>query len=269
VVSFRGFDVNFAELDRADYYDAVWSSADAIHYLGNDLWARACRRGCPPKKMKALIPPAIDTGFFQPAVRPQPSQLGTRERPLRILSVGRLEWKKGYEFALEAVSLLRQQGFAVEFHIVGGGDYLEAVAFCRKQLGLEDCVTLLGALSPDEVLRQMHWADVFLHAAVSEGFCNAVVEAQATGLPVVTSDADGLGENVEDGLTGFVAPRRDPRALAERLAVLAQDARIRGAMAENGPARVRERFQLDSQIQAFARLYRQTCFIAYSRGVIH
>jgi hypothetical protein len=51
--------------------------------------------------------------------------------------------------------------------------------------------------------------------------------------------------------------------------VLAQDARIRAAMAENGPARVRERFRLDSQIQAFARLYRQTCFIAYSRGVIH
>lgn len=265
VVSLRGFDLNFAELERPGYYKAVWAAADAIHCLGHDLWVRACSRGCPPTKLKVLIPPAIDISFFQPVERTQPARLGAADRPLRVLSVGRLEWKKGYEFALEAIALLRYWGIAVEFHIVGGGDHLEAVAFCRRQFGLEDCVSLLGALPAEGVLREMHWADVFLHAAVSEGFCNAVIEAQATGLPVVTSDADGLAENVEDGVTGFVTPRRDPRAMAERLAWLAEDGRLRAAMAENGPARVRQRFRLDSQIAAFVRLYRQTCFIAFSR----
>ncbi len=103
----------------------------------------------------------------------------------------------------------------------------------------------------------MNWADVFLHASVSEGFCNAVLEAQAMRLPVVTSDADGLPENVDDGRTGFVVPRRDPAALAEKLAVLAGDAALRREMGEAGRARVEHCFSLPRQIADFDRFYRE------------
>ena len=102
VISFRGYDLNFSGLDNPDYYTKVWRSADALHLLGSDLWQRAVRRGCPPDKLHALIPPAIDSTLFTPPARAR-VDVGTPERPLRILSVGRLEWKKGYEFALQAV----------------------------------------------------------------------------------------------------------------------------------------------------------------------
>ncbi|MGQ9525954.1 MAG: glycosyltransferase family 4 protein, partial [Armatimonadota bacterium] len=181
--------------------------------------------------------------------------LGTESRPLRILSVGRLEWKKGYEYALQAAKLLRDKGVRWTYRIVGAGEYLEAIAFCRHQLGLKDCVQLVGAVSHDQVLEQMRWADVFLHAAVSEGFCNAVLEAQASGLPVVCSDAGGLAENVADGETGFVVPRRDPKAIADRLELLAANPCLRQTMADAGRKRVASRFRIEAQIDSFERLY--------------
>lgn len=257
IVSFRGYDLNYVGLEDPQYYRAVWDHADALHLLGEDLWKRAQRRGCPSEKLYALIPPAIDTGFFDPGGRSHSEQTGTSERPLRILSVGRLDWRKGYEYALQAVRLLKEYGICCEYRIVGDGDYLEAIAFARYQLGLEKVVHLLGAQPREEVRKQMLWADVFLHAAVSEGFCNAVIEAQAMKLPVVCTDAGGLPENVADGETGFVVPRRNPKALAEKLMLLAKDVSLRQQMGEKGRKRVLTKFRLDAQIAAFERLYCQ------------
>lgn len=257
VVSFRGYDLNYVGLEDPNYYQEVWEHADALHLLGRDLWQRAQRRGCPPEKLHALIPPAIDAEFFDPNERCHSELAGTLERPLRILSVGRLDWRKGYEYALQAIRFLRDMGIYCEYRIVGDGNYLEPIAFARYQLGLEGVVHLLGAQPREEVRKQMLWADVFLHAAVSEGFCNAVMEAQAMKLPVVCTDAGGLPENVADGETGFVVPRRNPKALAEKLELLAENPSLRQQMGEAGRKRVLTKFRLDEQITAFEQLYRQ------------
>jgi colanic acid/amylovoran biosynthesis glycosyltransferase len=256
-VSFRGFDLNFAGLEDPRYYEEVFRDADLIHCLGEDLWRRAMRRGCPPDKEHVLIPPAIDVAFFDPGERPAAPAVGTPDRPLRILSVGRLEWKKGYEDALEAVHRLRLAGTSVEYRIAGEGSYLDATAYARHEMGLEDSVSFLGPLPPAAVKREMLWADVFLHAAVSEGFCNVVIEAQAMKLPVVCTDADGLPENVSEGETGFVVPRRDPDAMALRISGLAADPSLRERMGRAGRRRVEKNFRIDDQIVAFDRAYKR------------
>jgi colanic acid/amylovoran biosynthesis glycosyltransferase len=92
---------------------------------------------------------------------------------------------------------------------------------------------------------------------VSEGFCNAVLEAQAMQLPVVASDADGLPENVAHGQTGFIVPRRNPAALADKLALLAGDMELRRKMGAAGRARVEDCFTLPQQIAAFDRFFRE------------
>ena len=258
VVSFRGLDLNFAGLESGaeeDFFRHVWRQADALHFLGHDLWRRAQQRGCPVDKRHALIPPAVDTDFFDPASFPGRGGASGTARPLRILSVARLDSKKGYEFALEAVRLLHGRGVDCEYRIVGAGAYLEALAYARHQMGLEGKVHFLGALPPEGVREEMAEADVLLHAAVSEGFCNAVLEAQAMALPVVSSDAGGLPENVADGRTGFVVPRRDAQAMADRLERLAQDRGLRQTLGAAGRRRVVESFQLHQQVAAFERLY--------------
>jgi colanic acid/amylovoran biosynthesis glycosyltransferase len=257
VVSFRGYDLNFTGLEDPGFYQEVWAKAHGLHLLGSDLWRRAQRRGCPPEKLHALIPPAIDTGMFNPAMRANDSKVDNSERPLGLLSVGRLEWKKGYEYALQAVKLLVDQGILCEYRILGGGHYLGPLAFACHQLGLEGIVEFLGVVSHQEVKEQMLWADTFLHAAVSEGFCNAVLEAQAMMLPVVCTDADGLPENVVNGETGFVVPRRNPQALAEKVALLARNPELRQHLGQAGRQRVLNHFQLPHQVQAFEQFYQE------------
>jgi colanic acid/amylovoran biosynthesis glycosyltransferase len=252
VVSFRGYDLNYVGLDARDYYKEVFEKADVIHLLGEDLWKRAQKRGCNPAKNHVLIPPAIDTTLFQPG-----EGAAVRNGKVRIISVGRLEWKKGYPDALLAIRSLQDQGVACEYRIIGEGKYFEALSFMRHLLGLEDSVSFLPSNNQDKVREELLNADIFLHSAVSEGFCNAVIEAQAMKLPVVCSDADGLSENVANGVTGFVVSRRDSAALTEKLAVLARDSELRKRMGEAGRQRVLEHFRVQDQIAAFRKVYEQ------------
>jgi colanic acid/amylovoran biosynthesis glycosyltransferase len=254
--SFRGYDLSYVGLENPEFYRDVWQDADALHLLGEDLWQRAVSRGCPAEMPHVLIPPAIDISYFAGDPQERDTVTISPERPLRIVSVGRLKWVKGYEYALEAVAALREMGVPFEYHVVGGGDYLEALCFTRHQLNLEESVHFLGPRPHAVVIEEMLWADVFLHSAVSEGFCNAVLEAQAMQLPVVSSDADGLPENVQDGVTGLIVPRRNPVAAAESLACLAADPALRRTMGRAGRERVAHYFQLPDQIAAFNEFYR-------------
>jgi colanic acid/amylovoran biosynthesis glycosyltransferase len=255
-VSFRGYDLNYVGLDDPNHYKDVWAHADRVHLLGADLWVRAQHRGAPPTLRHDLIPPAIDTADIV-QVPARPGRLGLGGDPVRVLSVGRLHWKKGYEYALEAVAALRSRGIEVRYRIIGEGELIEAVAFWRHQLGLDDVVDLVGAVTPSEITAHQHWADVFLHAATSEGFCNAAIEAQGHGVPVVCSDADGLPENIEDGVTGLVVRRRDHAALANAMERIARDPILRRDLAASGPRRVERLFRLDHQLAAWETFYEQ------------
>lgn len=257
VVSFRGHDLNCVGLGDPSFYDGVWRRADVLHCLGQDLWQRALRRGCPPSKPHLLIPPAVDTEVFVPEPRP-PVKVGGLGRPLRLLSVGRLHWKKGHRFGLAAVGRLRARGIAVQHRIIGDGPDRDEVIASAEHLGVNDSVSFLGPCSRPDVVAALKWADVFVHPSVSEGFCNSVMEAQAMEVPVVCSDADGLSENVEHGVTGFVVPRRDEVALSDALAALAGDAQLRARMGKAGRERVAYLFRPEDQIDAFARLYEAT-----------
>ncbi len=256
-VSFRGYDLNFSGLDQADYYKTVWEKADACHFLGEDLWQRALRRGCPADMPRSLISPAIDLSLVEGA-EPRVSQAtGEPGKPIRILSVGRLEWKKGYEFALSAIKNLKDMGVDCLYEVIGEGATRDALYFARHQLGLEGYVEFFGSLPHDKVMARYLEADIFLHSSVSEGFCNAVIEAQAVGVPVVCSDADGLRENIADGVSGFVVPRRDPQAMAEKMALLARDPSFRQKMGSAGQARVKSLFQLEQQLEKWERFFKE------------
>ncbi len=251
VVSFRGYDINYVGLERPDHYQGVWRHADMLHVLGRDLHVRAVARGCPPDKTVTIISPAPAPRFAEavPVVHDDDPQL-------RILSVGRLEWKKGYEYALRCCAILNREGVPFDYRIAGDGALYEALHLTMHQLGLCERVTFLGSVEPDGMPDVYYHANVFLHAAVSEGFCNAVMEAQLHGLPVVTTDADGLAENVRDGETGYVVPRRDPESLARALMSLSRHPEHRASLGTAAARHARSSYSLDAQMDAFMLLYR-------------
>ena len=256
-VSFRGYDLNFVGLDQPGYYDEIWKKADGCHFLGEALWQRAQTLGCPPDMPHMLIPPGVDLDQFPKIEPPSDEVLVTKEKPIKILSVGRLEWKKGYEFALNAMKMLRDRGVTFEYRIIGEGEHRTALEFACHQLGIKESVQLLGPLPHNQVTQHLEWADIFLHPSVSEGFCNAVLEAQAMSLPVVCSDAGGLPENVVDGETGFVVPRRNAEAISEKILVLARDVDLQKRMGAAGRERVERLFQLENQINSWISFYKE------------
>ena len=255
VVSFRGYDINYFGLEDRRCYEEVWERADVLHLVSEDVWVRAQRRGCPPDKPHRVITDAVDVGTFSPPER-RSGPRGSEDDPLRLLGVGRLHWKKGYEYALSALRTLLDLGVAARLRIAGDGPQREPVLFAVHDLGLEDHVELLGACTADQVRDQLAWADAVVHPAVSEGFCVSVIEAQAMGLPVVCSDADGLSQNVDDGITGFVVARRDDGAIAERLARLAADGELRLRMGAAARARAEEHFDFERQLDGLEGLYK-------------
>mgnify|MGYP001400344982 CR=1 FL=1 len=248
-VSFRGYDLNYAGLDDKCYYSEVWNKCKGFHFLGNDLKKRAIERGYTGSGIEALIPPAIDTDFFKR------TNNNKHTEKLKIVSVGRLVWKKGYEYAIRAASILKERGIDFEYNIIGDGAHLQALQFIIKESGLEGSVHLLGAQFSEEIKEYLEQSDVFVHPAISEGFSNAVLEAQAMGVPVICTDADGLPENIEDTVTGFVVPKWDAEAIANKLIFFSENRNKINEMGLKGIARVNKYFTIDKQIEAFVNFY--------------
>lgn len=255
VTSFRGYDINYFKLDVPDVYSPVWKSVDGFHFLGKDLMSRAEKRGFDgTNKVIGLVPPAIYPELFTRSI---PIKKETSLRPITIISVGRVVWKKGVSFGLLAFKQFLDEGGNGEYHIVGDGPSMEEIRFTAFELGIEHKVKLYGRLKPEETKEKLEQADVFLHPSISEGFCNAVIEAQAMEIPVVCTDADGLGENIVDTETGYLVPKWDTNIMANRLLKLYREPELRYELGKNGRARVLNNFTVPIQAKQFADFYQR------------
>jgi colanic acid/amylovoran biosynthesis glycosyltransferase len=221
----------------------------AVHCVSAKILQEAQKYGLNPV-LGEIIYPAVDPERFRPSSAPRVSD-GT----FRIITTGSLAWVKGYEYALQAIKALVDNGIAVHFDIVGDGVEFQRVLYTIHDLGLEKFVKLHGRLVPAEVIRLLQRADVFLLSSVSEGLSNAVLEAMACGLPIVTSDCGGMNEAIADGIEGFLTPVRDACAMADALGKLAANSELRQQMASAGRTRILQEFSLDRQIEQWLRLY--------------
>jgi glycosyltransferase involved in cell wall biosynthesis len=170
--------------------------------------------------------------------------------------VGRLSWKKGYEYALEAAALLRDRVRGLRVDIVGDGELRDELAARATGLGLGDTVRFLGQRR--DVPELMRGFDCFMLSSVIEGMPNALLEAMALGRPCVTTSAGGSAEVVVDGDSGLVVPPRDAAALAAAVERVLRDPALDRGLGEQGERRVRENFSLEAMLRAFDALYTST-----------
>jgi glycosyltransferase involved in cell wall biosynthesis len=112
MTSFRGYDIAYVGLENPTFYSEVWKKSTAIHFLGNDLFQKGVNRGFDPNKPYFLVPPAIFPEKFIGTDRFLPTD---QTQPIKIVSVGRLTWKKGYVFGLMAVKNLINEGYNVQY----------------------------------------------------------------------------------------------------------------------------------------------------------
>ncbi len=198
----------------------------------------------------------LDTDYFAPA----PSTTGI-EPPL-ILAVGRFVEKKGFDHLIAACALLQRDG--LRFACVIVGEHGSAFASLRAQidaLGLAGVVRLRGAVTQDQLREIYRGARVFalpcqiMQDGDRDGFPNALAEAMAMGVPVVSTAISGIPEMIDDGVHGLLVEPRDPQALANALRRVLTDAGLHRQLARAGRARIRERFDSRRTTLALRELF--------------
>jgi len=252
VVSCHGSDVLLETLGHPlieEGFADVFSRVDRIHCVSEELAERCLVLGAQPRQLY-VAPVGVDLHTFSPGQRRERSE----RLALRLISVGRLHWVKGYEYALEAVRLLVEEGHRLSYTIVGADEGAEgAIRLAIRDFGLEDVVTLTGHLPSDRIRDALGASDVFVLSSLSEGSSVATLEAMAMGLPVVVTDVGGNADIVTNGEHGAVVPARSSRALASAIAGL-RHAEMRRIMGESARARAGA-FDARRQIDAMVSLY--------------
>ena len=235
---------------RVDALRAVFARCDRVHCVSEDMQRTCEGYGLDPAKA-FVNRPAIDARRFSRSAPYVARPAG----PYRLLSTGRLHWKKGLDYAISAVRLLVDAGLDVHYEILGAGVEEERLRFAVHDLGLEGRVTFSGRRSSAEVKAALEKADVYLLPSLSEGLSNAALEAMAMELPVVSTGAGGMAEAIDDGVHGLLVASRDPRAMADRVAALLHDPTRRTALGRAGRRRIEEAFSLERQIETFVHQY--------------
>lgn len=235
---------------RATQLCEAFERADLIHCVSDDMRRTVEGFGAPPERI-LVNRPAVPVADFAPLRRREPSDRGQ----LRVLSVGRLHWKKGLDDGLRAVAGARDRGVDVTYRIVGEGDERDKLTFLIAELGLGDRATLLGSRDQEAVRGELDAADVLLLPSLSEGISNAVLEAMAAGRPVITTRCGGMDEVVDDGVDGLLVDVGDHEAMAEHLTGLAEDPERRHRLGIAAAERADREFDLSRQISRFLGAY--------------
>lgn len=216
---------------------AVFSEAPAL-IIGSASFAAEVseRHGVDPERW-TVISGATDTERFTP--RAEPGSLGT---PPTLLYHGRVDARKGVLDLLEAVRVLRDAGRRVRLVVSGIGPDTDAVAARVEELRLSDVVEQLGYTPYDRAAEVYRRGDVFVSPTYAEGFSNTVLEAMASGLPVVSTDVVGVRDCVRHRENGWLVAPKAPDALAAGIAAVLDDDALRRAMAVRALDEVRERW---------------------------
>lgn len=194
----------------------------------------------------AIVHCGVHPSRYQPG---SPSKAGKK-----ILYVGRLEPVKGLLVLLEAMAGLRDHHPDMQLTVVGDGSARSAIEAEAQRLGLTDMIDFVGYKTQDEVAALLPLSDMLVLPSFAEGVPVVLMEAMASGKPVIASRVAGVQELVEDGVNGFTVPSGDSIALAERIEQLFADPVARERMGQAGRQTVEQNFNVDVEARSLAQL---------------
>ena len=251
-VSFRGFDINVYPLKHKNVYKSLWKHVDKVHSISQYLLHRAYELGLAKETPYAIITPAVDLESLPS------NELKPNKTPYRFTTIARLHWIKGIDTALQAMALLKEKGIQFEYHIIGDGLQKDAerYKYLMVQLNLQHEVCFHGKLSHSNTLNYLKETTIYIQPSLNEGFCNAVLEAQAMGVLCIASNAGGLSENIEDGKTGWLFETGNKIDLVQKIEnCLSMNKEEQYTVRQHAIQRVKEQFDIESQKEQFVKFY--------------
>ena len=261
VVSLHGSDVFVAErlLPARIAARAAFRRAGMVTACSEDLATRAIRLGADPQRL-TVIPYGVDAGRFHPDPQQRAATRGALGVPrdgLLVAAAGRLVSKKGFEYLVDAIAAVPGATLA----IAGDGTLRESLRGRAEAARVEGRVHLLGNRTQDEVATLFAAADVIAAPSIRDdagnvdGLPNVVMEALASGTPLITTTAGGIGAVVEDDQTALVVAQRDVGGLAAAIGRLAHDPDLRKRIGGAARALVQQRFGWERTAEQFEQAY--------------
>ncbi len=257
VVSFHGMDAMPRAHDKtyAPRMRVLLETVPLVFARSQSLARVLVERGCPPEKIRInrTSIPLKDFSYR----RRQPVENGE----LRIVQACRLIEKKGIDLTLHAFAEMVKKFPAARLSLIGEGPQEASLRELAQELQLSESVDFSGFLPPEKLAEKLHEAHLFVHPSRvtakqdQEGIPNSLLEAMATGLPVVATLHGGIPEAVEHGKTGLLCPENDAPALSRSLLELAENFPLRDAMGAAASDAVAREFSPESQIQKLESYY--------------
>lgn len=209
--------------------------------------------------MIAVAPMGVNNSLFKPAER-------DNSQKSSLLFVGRLEEKKGLVYLIEAMTEVLQSYPDAFLKIVGDGTQKTRLQRLASEKGLAERVVFVGAVEHSRLPGFFEESTVFVAPSVNldddvEGLPVVLLESMAAGVPVITTDAGGITDIIESGVTGIVVPQRDPVRLARGIMRLLEDENLRKDISLRASATLRERFTWEAVAKRYIGIIRDVCGI--------
>jgi len=184
-----------------------------------------------------------------------------KNEKLRFLQVSNFVEKKGHKFTLKAFYEAKKLYPNTELLLVGDGPLRVEAENLANNLGLDSDVIFLGEKPQNEVPSLMYDSDIFVHHSVTgrdddqEGIPTVIMEAMATGMPVISTYHSGIPELVINGKTGFLVQERDVDAFWKKMIELCKNGALRKRFGVEGRRRIEEKFNIDIQNMKLEEIY--------------
>jgi glycosyltransferase involved in cell wall biosynthesis len=240
---------SFLESVAWGYMHWFYGQVDTV-FVNSDEYKRSwIKRGFDPAKLK-ILPRGLDSELFHPGRRDSAffEKFGASNGEVRLLYVGRISREKDLDLLADAYRRLREEGLPVRLFVVGHGPYSEALAN-----SLPDAF-FTGYLRGTELATAYASADIFVFPSTTDTFGNVILEAQASGLPVVVSDSGGPKELVAHNGNGLITRSHNVEDLTDAIRALVSDQTLRERMANSARDSVIDR----SWPRAFAKFWAAT-----------
>jgi glycosyltransferase involved in cell wall biosynthesis len=267
VVSMHGSDVFMAEKNRVFGYTArqCFDAAAWLTACSDDLMQRAIALGAEESKTD-WIPYGADAKAFH--VEPREAEqvrakLELTREDVMILAVGRMVYKKGFEFLVGAMPQILERTPNARLVLVGYGDLLDDLQKQAHSLGLNGHVTFTGQVPRPEIPAYFGAADIVTVPSVRDaagnvdGLPNVVLEGMAAGKPLVASNIAGFPDVIREGESGLLVPEKDSDALANAIVSLAENAGLREQMGASGRAQVHDNLNWEKVAKRFISGYQR------------
>lgn len=257
VVSIQGGDGHWVGLccdTHRDAMQAVLGYAGAL-LIGSRSFAQEVNEnhGVPVDRF-TIVPGATDSQRFQPR---SDRALGDLSNPPRFVYHGRVDARKGLLELIDAMGRVHLSRPDVRLIISGIGPDVERVRQYAADAGLSGVIEFSGYADYASAPRVYHRGDIFVSPTYSEGFSNTILEAMASGLPVISTDTIGVVDCIDHGRNGLLVPIKEASPLAEAMLKLLNDASLRRSVARKGLSDVQEKYSWPVVADLIVDIYRQ------------